>query len=210
MDGADSRAEGDAAVKCWGWKDRYYDSVMRSSRKKGCWQGAKGGGGSRPGRGRSGDLGRQVARKVGGASVVILAAGLVGCADPDKNVSFAAADPASRIRAIQAAGQAEDPAAIPDLIETLDSDDPMQRMLAIRMLERMTGQTLGYDHAAPFWERNKAVERWVAWAHEEGLAPRPRSADESEAAPVREGGTEETEAGAGGGGAAGSIRTNGT
>lgn len=111
------------------------------------------------------------------------AAPLGGCADPAKEVSFEAPDPAARIRALKVAGRTEDRRAIPDLIQTLDSEDPMQRMVAIRTLEKMTGQTLGYEHAAPWWERNEAVERWVDWAHEQGLAPHPRGADVSREGP---------------------------
>ena len=34
-------------------------------------------------------------------------------------------------------------------------------MLAIRSLEERTGKTLGYDHAAPHWQRIEAYNRWV-------------------------------------------------
>lgn len=65
--------------------------------------------------------------------------------------------------ALGAAARAGDRGRIPDLIVMLDSSDPAQRMLAIRTLERMTGQTLGYDHAAPEPERAQAIDRWVKW-----------------------------------------------
>lgn len=78
--------------------------------------------------------------------------------------------------AITEAGMGEDESAIPDLIRMLESTDPGARLLAIRSLERLTGQTLGYDYAAPLWERSRAVERWRTWA-------RARPDSEPESAP---------------------------
>jgi len=71
--------------------------------------------------------------------------------------------------AITEAGVTGDRAAIPDLIEQLESNDPGARMLAIRSLERLTGLTLGYDHTDAWWERDAAVVRWRAWAQENGV-----------------------------------------
>ncbi len=49
---------------------------------------------------------------------------------------------------------------IPNLVRMLDSDDPTTRVLAIRTLERLTGDALGYDpHAEPY-QREAMVERW--------------------------------------------------
>lgn len=118
---------------------------------------------------------------LGGAIAAFVASwsgGMAGCADPDEAVSFEAEHPAARIRAIKVAARTEDREAIPHLIESLDSEDPMQRLLAIRALEKITGQTLGYEHASPWWQRNEAVLRWVEWAREQGLAEPRRTADE--------------------------------
>ncbi len=65
--------------------------------------------------------------------------------------------------AIAAAG-AGDQSAIPDLIDMLDSDDALVRMVAILSLERLTGEVRGYDHAAPEWQRSAAAEQWAQWA----------------------------------------------
>lgn len=78
---------------------------------------------------------------------------------------FDAAAPEGRIPAIIDAARTADRDAIPDLIGQLDSDDPAVRMFAIRALERITGLTLGYDHAAPERDRRHAVDRWTAWYH---------------------------------------------
>lgn len=109
-------------------------------------------------------------RKCAGA---IVAAGLlasVGCANPDSAVGFQERDPAARLRAIRQAAAAGDRSAIPDLIRLLESDDAAERLLAIRTLEHMTGQTLGYDHAAAPDDRRAAAERWADWySHQPGM-----------------------------------------
>ena len=96
---------------------------------------------------------------------------LGGCADPGSAVGFDEADPAARLRAVREAGREEKGdreggRTQRELVEMLDSDDPAERMLAIRALERLTGQTLGYEHAAGEAERREAVERWVEWCRE--------------------------------------------
>lgn len=78
--------------------------------------------------------------------------------------------PDGRIQAIVQAARAGDRSAIPDLIAQLDADDPAVRLFAIRALEQLTGETLGYEHAAPPPEREAAIERWVQWADEAELA----------------------------------------
>lgn len=135
--------------------------------------------------------------------------GVSGCADPGKEVSFEAQDPAARIRAIKQAARTEDRAAIPDLIQALDSEDPMQRLLAIRTLEKMTGQTLGYEHEAPWWQRDEAVQRWVEWAREQGLAAPARSADELSAGAGPAEAPEGAGVGAGGAGGAADAAAEG-
>jgi hypothetical protein len=78
-------------------------------------------------------------------------------------VSFDSPDSAARLRAIQRAAAEDDRSSIPKLIEMLDSDDSAVRLLSIRTLESMTGQTLGYDPFAPSYERTPAVNRWQEW-----------------------------------------------
>lgn len=90
----------------------------------------------------------------------LLATTLCGCAG---EVSFDSPDSAARLRAIQKAAAEDDRSSIPKLIEMLDSDDSAVRLLSIRTLESMTGQTLGYDPIAPSYERTPAVNRWQEW-----------------------------------------------
>ena len=92
---------------------------------------------------------------------------MAGC--PSTPTGFDSPDPNMRLDAIlDAARTPGQPNQIPRLIEQLQSLDPAARMLAIRTLERMTGQTMGYDHAAPAWQRVPAVRRWADWAIEHG------------------------------------------
>ena len=86
-----------------------------------------------------------------------------GCANPDSVVGFTEPDTAARMRAIQAAGANGDMHAIPALISRLDSDDPAERLLASRTLERLTGESQGYEYAASKSEREAATARWVQW-----------------------------------------------
>ncbi len=105
---------------------------------------------------------------------LILLGGLVSCSAPPGG--FAADDPGSRIASAKDAARENDASAIPELIEMLDSDDPAARLVAIRTLERLTGQTLGYDHAARPFKRDQAVKQWVHW-YESGGEMDPKSGD---------------------------------
>lgn len=67
-----------------------------------------------------------------------------------------------------------DKAAVAKVIPFLNSDDPVVRLAAIRTLEVLTGQTLGYEHAAPEWRRREMVEAWVEWYKRTGGAGEDR------------------------------------
>ena len=82
-----------------------------------------------------------------------------GCG-PTIHPSFDSPEPAARNSAIVQAADRRDPAAVPDLVRMLDSDDPATRLLAINALQRITGETYGYDYAAPELNRQAATARW--------------------------------------------------
>jgi hypothetical protein len=107
-----------------------------------------------------------------------LAATIAGCASPPSG--FESPVPASRLDAITHAAQTRDESSIPDLITMLESDDPVVRLAAIRTLERITGTTLGYDYAAPDWDRREKVEAWADWYRQNG----PRTGPGAPGAPV--------------------------
>lgn len=90
---------------------------------------------------------------------------LVGCGGPAGwREGFDSPDPASRLRAIVRAGHRRQHEAVPDLIEALESDDPVVRMMAIGALERITGTRRGYNPYGPPVDRQGAVDAWLeAW-----------------------------------------------
>lgn len=102
--------------------------------------------------------------------LVGMVAALPGCG-PSMPRGFDSPEPAVRIDAVVSAAAKGDRRAARDLIRVLDSDDPAARMLAIRALERITGETNGYDYAAPESQRREAVRRWQEWEAEGGGAP---------------------------------------
>ena len=102
--------------------------------------------------------------------LIAAALSLAGCIQHDR-CAFDDLDPAARLSAIRAAAATKDQAAIPDLIKSLDSDDPAERLLAGHTLEQITGKSFDYDHASPRPERDAAAERWKDWYASPNPAP---------------------------------------
>jgi hypothetical protein len=75
-------------------------------------------------------------------------------------------DPVIKIPAIKIKAEAQDESVVPQLVEELDNDDPAVRFYAIRALEELTGQTLGYRYYDDDLERRPAVESWRCWLDE--------------------------------------------
>lgn len=73
---------------------------------------------------------------------------------------------------IQASG---DRSAIPKVVECLASNDPVVRQQAYRCIRALTGMTLDYQPDAPPLQRQQAVDRWVEWCRDQGLAPGARN-----------------------------------
>lgn len=95
--------------------------------------------------------------------------GVGGCI-PKARTSFDSPAPSKRLDAIVAAADQRDPETLRRLVERLDAEDAVERMLAIRALERRTGETFGYRFEDPEWVRREAVDRWVAFVEAEGSA----------------------------------------
>jgi HEAT repeat protein len=104
------------------------------------------------------------------AGVGAVAMTATGCRQVPRG--FDSPEPGERVFAVTEAARARDQEAIPQLITLLRSDDPLVRMTTIRTLELLTGETLGYDHAGPEAERERALQRWVQW-HAARLEPGP-------------------------------------
>lgn len=94
------------------------------------------------------------------AAAALLTVLLSGCGPRASEGGFASDNPAARLYAIEQAAAAGDRAAIPQLVENLDSDDAAVRLWAIRALEQITGQRLGYNPYASAAQRRPAVRAW--------------------------------------------------
>jgi len=94
------------------------------------------------------------------ALVLLLLSG--GCI-PQETKRIGATDTVSNISAIEEAGRSNDRKAIPALISQLESDDAAVRFYAIKSLQKLTNQTLGYRYFDDADERRVAVERWKSW-----------------------------------------------
>jgi len=94
---------------------------------------------------------------------VVLLAG--ACAAPPPRNDFSTPDTASRIESIKTAARNGEPSNVRQIVEQLDSDDPVVRRSAISALESLTGETNGYHYDDPPSIRNHAVERWVTYVN---------------------------------------------
>lgn len=92
-----------------------------------------------------------------------------GCSPP-VDVGLDSADPQGRTIALARAAEGGDDQSVPAMIRALNSVDSAQRMLAIRGLERRTGETFGYEHYAPEHDRLEAQARWAEWWASRGEA----------------------------------------
>ncbi|MFG0274497.1 MAG: hypothetical protein ACF8QF_05520 [Phycisphaerales bacterium] len=101
-------------------------------------------------------------RRPRSARLLVLALLPAGCSAP-VGVGLDSPDPQGRTIALARLSGAPAESDIPELIQSLTSADPAQRLLAINTLERMTGETFGYRHYDPDWRRREAVARWQAW-----------------------------------------------
>lgn len=90
--------------------------------------------------------------------------GFVGCGDSfDRQVGLSDLEdpnPTIRIMAIKWAGENKITAALPQLVDSLEDEDPSVRFYAIEGLRRITGTDNGYDYKTPAQERAASVERW--------------------------------------------------
>lgn len=97
-------------------------------------------------------------------SSLILTLILLGCSGYTGPRSVVNEDPYVKIPEIHKAVDRGDTSVLPQLVSDLDSDDPAVRLYSIGALERLTGQTFGYDWTqedrAP---RRPAIDQWNAY-----------------------------------------------
>lgn len=72
-------------------------------------------------------------------------------------------DPDVRIQAMAQAVESHDPQAVPYLVENLGSGNGDVRLFASLALEKLTGQTMGYEYYASPSQREQAIELWRKW-----------------------------------------------
>lgn len=87
---------------------------------------------------------------------------LAGCS-ASLPADFQAPDAGSRIRAVVASAREPTREDLQGMVESLGSDDPALRTLAVAALERTAGNRFGYDPWAPEGERRQAIGRWRQW-----------------------------------------------
>lgn len=100
---------------------------------------------------------------------LVLLAG--ACAAPPPATDFSSPDSASRIESIRTAARNGDTSRVREIVEQLDSDDPLVRASAISALEQLTGETNGYHYDDPPSLREPAIERWVAYVNRTSSEP---------------------------------------
>lgn len=93
--------------------------------------------------------------------------GWLGSSNYVKNIS--AADPEVATVAMNKAAQTKSRGAIVPLVKRLYDEDPAIRLSAIRALQSITGEDMGYRSYEPEVKRIAAIKRWEAWLVQEGL-----------------------------------------
>jgi hypothetical protein len=91
----------------------------------------------------------------------LVAAMLGGCSP--SLATWESPEPAGRVQRILKAVREDDKAAVPQLIRSLRSDDPLVRMVAGDALIRLTGEDFGYRYDQSETDRTAAMKRWESW-----------------------------------------------
>ncbi|HEY7117341.1 MAG TPA: HEAT repeat domain-containing protein [Tepidisphaeraceae bacterium] len=98
-----------------------------------------------------------------GLILILLALGPLACRGPAPAPSLSSNDPQARILGIRQAASQNDRAALPQLVQALDDEDPAVRLFAIGALEKFAGDRFGYEYYFDEDQRKPSLERWRAW-----------------------------------------------
>jgi hypothetical protein len=101
------------------------------------------------------------------STVVALAGGVAGCGGPPPEKKLGNPDPSGKIPAIKQAVRLHDRAAVEQLVKDLDSDDPAVRFYSIGGLQRLTGETFGYEYYHDEEQRKPALKHWQEWLEQQ-------------------------------------------
>jgi hypothetical protein len=93
------------------------------------------------------------------------------CTAPRPAPNIADPDPQVKIAGIKEAAAKRDRAAVPALVDELNSDDPAVRFYAQQALEEITGETFGYQFYLDEEERKPSLARWRQWLTQQSTAP---------------------------------------
>jgi len=108
----------------------------------------------------------RVAARVAALAISALAG--VSCGPSATAGRFDSPEPAARLYAIEAAARTRDIAAVAELIESLQHDDPAVCFAADEALRRISGTECGYRITDSPIEREAAIDRWVEFAASKG------------------------------------------
>ncbi len=92
----------------------------------------------------------------------------LGC---NSSPSLGSAESSARMEALIQSGASGKETEVPRILPSLASEDPLVRWTAQRSLLNLTGTCNGYDWAASRLDRQHAIEAWVQWCKDHGLAP---------------------------------------
>ena len=96
----------------------------------------------------------------------------IGCSAP----SASSERSQDRITALARIGQGGTVSDVPSVLPSLSSDDPLVRWTAQRTLMQLAGTTNGYDWADTPANRDRAIQTWVTWCRDRGVAPGTKEA----------------------------------
>lgn len=88
---------------------------------------------------------------------------LIGACSSNEPKTVVSEDPGLKIPAMKAAADTKDLSQVKQLVKDLESDDPAVRFYSIGALDRLTGQTFGYQYYMEDDRRAAAIEKWKAW-----------------------------------------------
>ena len=110
------------------------------------------------------------------AGVILIAVAAAGCFAPQpltEEQKMNSSAGVERTQAVMAAGERNDRAKIPALINRLEDDDDAVRLAAINSLRKMTGKDFGYVAYDDEKTRRAAVAKWREWWKKEGGGSTP-------------------------------------